>query len=449
MRLCKKIFDYVIITVSTGYQKNILNKEIELRKRENIIPLDTTYIVMKEKEKIGSGGAIFNIIKFFAKDKNFFNKNKVLLINSAGDSKRMILYADKGKVCTPTFNQITKNISSILFDDIMIEAEKIGEKIDEGMLIVSGDCVTLYDSFPNKKIENNTAISVKAEVEVGERHGVFIEEEGKLKETLQKKTIDELKTKKAIDKDNNINIDTGIIYFNSETIRDIKKIISTDNEIDEVKFNKIVNRNVKLNFYTEFIYPLSKDANEEEYLEQKGELDLNENLLYARKELWNILKNRDIDILNIKAGKFIHFGTVREFIEQAFNERQEKNIVINSKISKGVKLAEKNYIENSIIKGKCNIGENSIIIDSVISGCDIPSNVIVKTVKNKNAYITIIIGIDDDINEIWDYKIYTKCYNKKDSVESALKLYNNIKKSNYKNYVETTKFSIREILMNR
>lgn len=436
----QKVFDYIIITVSNKYQEKILNEKIESRKKENIIPLETKYLIIEENEKIGSGGAVLNIIKMFSKDEKFFAKNKVLLINSAGDSKRLILYADKGKVCTPTFRQITKNITSTVFDEIMVETKTIGEKMNPGMLVVSGDCTTLYKNFPSRKIENNTAISVRANVELGERHGVFIEEKGKLKETLQKNTIQELKNKNAVDKENSVNIDTGMIYFNLDTINVLQEIV-----MDEIEFKNIVNKNVRLNLYTDFIYPLSKDANKEIYLRQKAEIDINDQIINAKEKIWNALNKKDIDILKVIDGEFIHFGTVKEFIGQAFNKYKTDNIILNSVVSKDAKLKGKNYIENSILKGKCNIGKNSIIIDSVISDCDIPNDVIIKTIKNKQDYITIIFTLNDNPKELWEHKIYSKCNTQQEAVKTALELYKNAKEHNYNDCCNSEKLSIKEI----
>lgn len=379
-----KIFDYIIITVSSEFQQKILEIELENRKLNKLIPVDTKYIIIKENERIGSGGAIFNLIKIFYNDKSFFC-NKILLINSAGESTRQVLYADKGKVIIPTFNNKTnsKNNSenmktSILLDEILKETKEIGKNMDNGILIVSGDCTTIYKEFPNKVIKENTLISVKANMELGKNHGVFVIEQGKLKESLQKQSIEILRSKGAIDANNEISIDTGIIFFDTKTIYDISKIITKNNEIDEEIFKRIVNKNVKLNVYTDFIYPLSKTAQKEKYLSQKPELEINENLLFAREKLWEVLNNKIFNVLQIQ-GKFIHYGTVKEFIEHAFEKRQTENIIINSEISKDAKLMGKNYIENSKIIGKCRIGKNSIIVDSTIHDCDVPDDVIIKS----------------------------------------------------------------------
>lgn len=327
--------------------------------------------------------------------------------------------------------------------------------MNPGILIVSGDCMTEYNKIFSEKLINNTAISVKANVKIGERHGVFVVENGKLREALQKNTEQQLKKKKAVDS-NNVNIDTGIIYFNSNTLNKIKNIIFTDNKIDDKKAEKIINKNVRLNFYTDFIYPLSKTAKLEKYLEAKAEIDLNPQIIDVRKQLWDVLHEEELDVLEIEDGRFIHYGTVKEFIDKAFE------------------INKNNYIQNSIIS-KSTIGKNTIIMDSIVVNKNIPDNLIIKTIKIKeNKYTTIILGIEDNLKEIdykniklfnknigyklkeqniinennrslWECKLYTIEKNKEEAIDSALNLYYNLQNDNY-DILKENRLSIEEIL---
>lgn len=424
----KKIFDYIIITVSNQYQKEIIKEQIE--KRKKVLPEETQIKIIIETEKIGSGGALLRIIH------QIETKNKkILLINSAGESKRIVLYADKGKICTPTFDKP----DSIVFDEIIEETAEIGRKMDSGILIVSGDCTTIYKKIKSNYITNNTAISVLAPASTGERHGVFVTENGVIKKTLQKEKIDILQKENAVNADGQVKIDTGTIYYNEETI----------NKLKEVKFGN----DIIVNLYTDLMYPLSTEAQEDEYLNSKAEGKLTQELIELRKNIWNQIHNCTVNIEEIEDGKFIHYGTVSEFIKIAFKKTKAENIIINSTIYG--KLTKRCYIENSCIYPQTTIGENSIIIDSTVT-CDIPEDLIIKTIKIGEQYATIILGINDNIKEnnidklrlfsepigeflkrnnllneenctLWDCKIYTICDTKEEAVLKALELYKKVK----------------------
>ena len=397
----EKIFDNIIITVSNQYQKEYLNKQILQKKY--IIPADTKCEIVVEKKKLGSGGAILNIIK------NIDTKSKkILLINSAGKCKRMPLYADKGKICIPSFI----NEDSILLEEILNEASKIGKKIEDGILIVSGDCITQFEELDKNIYQNNTAFIVLADEKYGEKHGVFVTENKKLKKALQKESKEVLNSENAVDKNGNVKIDTGIIYFNQNTINSLRKIKFDDNII--------------LNAYTDFVYPLALEKSFDEYLKQKTENTGILKIIEKRKEIWNALENQTLDIEELHNGKFIHYGTVREFLEIASRKYEKDNIVINSiiygKLSKGC------YIENSTILNNCKVGENSIILDSIVD-LDVPKNILVKTIEHLDGYYTIVLENSKENESILDIKIKEISKDKKEACQKALRAYKKKKDS--------------------
>ena len=288
----KKIFDYIVITVASQFQKDFLKSKLIERKKD--LDNGTEYKIIIEKEKVGSGGALLKLVKEINT-----NQKKILLINSAGKSQRMPLYADRGKICSPTF----KNENSILLDEIFEEAMPIGEKMNTGILIVSGDCTTMYTKIDGNVFKNNTAFSVLADAKKGEKHGVFVVEDKKLKESLQKEKVGMLKLKNAIINQNKVNIDTGIIYFNEEMVEKLKKI----------EFNN----NVIINLYTDLIYPLCTESKLEKYLYQKSETEITKDLISVRKSIWNEINSNIIFIETLDNGEFVHYGTTEEFLEIA------------------------------------------------------------------------------------------------------------------------------------
>lgn len=220
----------------------------------------------------------------------------------------MPLYAKKGKICIPTFNGKNK----IVFDEIIEETMSIGKRMLPGILIVSGDCTTMYKKTNKNEIKENTAFSVLADVELGKRHGVFvINKEKILKEALQKETEEVLKRKRAVNEQNQVNIDTGMIYFNKNTLKDLKKIEFSNDVI--------------INLYTDLLNPLCLEVDFNKYLYQKAEVEISKELLKVRTEIWNRLNDKNLKIESLEDGKFIHYGTTEEFLKIA-KERTKMKI---------------------------------------------------------------------------------------------------------------------------
>lgn len=393
----KKVFDYVVIIVADQFQKKFLERKL-LERKEKLFN-GTKYKIEIEKEKVGSGGALIKLVRQIKKD-----GKKILVINSAGKSSRMPLYADKGKICIPTFSG--KN--TILFDEILEETINIGENMNSGILVVSGDCTINYKEVNNKVFKENKVFSVLTDAKIGERHGVFLtDNNAKVKNSLQKEKENVLREKGAIDKDNKVNIDTGMIYFNETMIEKLKKI-----DIDS---------NVIIDLYTDIMYPLCLEANLNKYLFQKSEMKINEKLVNSRKKIWKAISDETLELEKLKSGKFVHYGTTKEFLEIAFKKNNKTNIVLDSNV-KG-DLTKRCYIENSTILESAKIGENSVIIDSIV-GCSIPKNLIVKTLEENGKYYVEIYNLKDNSRCILGNKIHLLENDKERACSKAMKIYN-------------------------
>ena len=60
----------------------------------------------------------------------------------------------KGKICIPTFNGRNK----IVFDEIIEETMSIGKRMLPGILIVSGDCTTMYKKTNKNEIKRKYSV---------------------------------------------------------------------------------------------------------------------------------------------------------------------------------------------------------------------------------------------------------------------------------------------------
>lgn len=412
----EKIWDYIVFTVANNEQEKIykieLNKKIE--KRE--LPSSCEYLIVPDNKgkKIGSGGALINVIKTITEKEgsnNWINDKKILLINAGGEASRVLEYSILGKLFLPSFRKLENGKNADLIDDIIASCSIIGKKISQGILITTADIVLVFDKKKIiENIEESSVITVKETAIKGENHGVFISNANTntLEKFFQKESIIKLKTNNAIDENGNVDIDTGIAYLNSKFVNNIYKLISNKNKINIKKYNKYVNKNVTLNFYIDFLYALSNKITLKQYLNVTSEDKVNNKIKYCRRRIWDILKNTELKVVKIRDGKFIHFGTNKELKELLITKNNP------------------NYIENSIVKNSILKG-NDMIFNSYINNLEIPANVIIQTLPLKgNKYVTLIYPIDGNIkedNNFFKKKIYKLCNDKEESVKVALRTY--------------------------
>ena len=79
--------------------------------------------------------------------------------------------------------------SSTLFDEIIISMSEVAPRIKEGMVLLSGDCLLLFNPLKiDFSLNEAGCVTFKEKAEVGQRHGVFVSgEDGFVKKTLKKK----------------------------------------------------------------------------------------------------------------------------------------------------------------------------------------------------------------------------------------------------------------------
>jgi fucokinase len=412
-------WDYIILTASNENQAKNYLSQLQERYDAGFLPKKTKFKVIPDLngQRIGSGGATLSVIKYLFEEFNVnqFNGKKVLVIHSGGDSKRIPQYSALGKLFSPVPHQFENGRNSTLFDELMMVTSSIAPRIREGMLSLSGDVLPLFNPL---QIDYNgkdaAAISFKEDVSTGKNHGVFlVGENNEVKKFLHKHTEESLRAQGAVSKRGTVDIDTGAIIFSPDVIKALYSLISTNDKYDESKYLSLVNSNVRLSLYGDFLYPLASDSTLEDFYKEKAETCINEELITARERVWKALNKFNLKIIRLAPAKFIHFGTtneilklmncgVNEYSELGWSNKVGSSIgfniaCYNSVISEKATVGKNCYLENSYIHGDVKIGDNVLLSFIEIENANIPSNVVVHGLKQKDGkYVVRIFGVDDN-----------------------------------------------------
>ena len=197
--LTKKYFirwDYVILTASNEEQASAYQAQIDMRLAQGRLPEETVYKVLPDPEgkRVGSGGATFHVMKYISeqsKGEHCFQNKRILVIHSGGDSKRVPQYSACGKLFSPVPRELPDGRRSTLFDEFIIGMSGMPARFKEGMLILSGDVLLLFNPLQvDMAFRGAAAISVKENVETGKDHGVFLSDsEGNVGNFLHKQFL--------------------------------------------------------------------------------------------------------------------------------------------------------------------------------------------------------------------------------------------------------------------
>ena len=420
-------WDYIILTASDENQAAGYRSQIESRK--DFLPSGTHFAVIPDEGnvRVGSGGATLSVLRYIQKreierrgvqegalaEDEVFNGLRILVIHSGGDSKRVPAYSALGKLFSPVPHKLPNGRSSTLFDEFLIAMSSVPSRIREGMLLLSGDVLLLFNPLQiDFSGRGAAAVSFKENVETGKNHGVFLNsEDGNVKKFLHKQTVETLRQAGAVNANDCVDIDTGAVIFSAEVLKALYSLIST-----EEKYFKYVNDRVRLSLYGDFLYPLAEDSTLEAFFQEKPEGEFCPELTEARKAVWEALRPYRMKLLRLAPAKFIHFGTTREILklmnggvedykELEWSRKVNSSITgqtagYNSVLSDRAVIGEGCYLEDSFVHSRAVVGKGVILSYLDIHDEVIPDDVVLHGLKQKNGkFVCRIYGVEDNPKE--------------------------------------------------
>lgn len=423
--LTKKYFirwDYVILTASNEEQAAAFEGQIDMRLKQGRLPKETVYQVLPDPEgkRVGSGGATFHVMKYISeqsKEEHCFRNKRILVIHSGGDSKRVPQYSACGKLFSPVPRELPDGRRSTLFDEFIIGMSGMPARFKEGMLVLSGDVLLLFNPLQvDVAFRGAAAISVKEHVETGKDHGVFLSDsEGNVGNFLHKQSVEQLRALGAVNAQDAVDLDTGAILLGCELLESLFGLIGEKGKIVQERYDRFVNDKARISFYGDFLYPLASKATLEQYLKEKAEGEICRELLDCRREIWEAISPYSLKLLCLSPARFIHFGTTRELLGLLTEEIENYEFLdwrgqifgveenpsdcaySNSYIEKNTKIDASSYIEDSYIYEGTEVGKSCVIAAATLRGERIPDNTVLHGLKQKDgSFVIRVYGVNDN-----------------------------------------------------
>lgn len=426
--LTKKYFirwDYVILTASNEEQASAYQAQIDMRLAQGRLPEETVYKVLPDPEgkRVGSGGATFHVMKYISeqsKGEHCFQNKRILVIHSGGDSKRVPQYSACGKLFSPVPRELPDGRRSTLFDEFIIGMSGMPARFKEGMLILSGDVLLLFNPLQvDMAFRGAAAISVKENVETGKDHGVFLSDsEGNVGNFLHKQSVEQLRSLGAVNSQDAVDLDTGAILLDCDLLESLFELIGEKGQVVKEKYDRFVNDKARISFYGDFLYPLASKSSLEQYLKEKPEGEICQELLTCRHKIWEAISSYSLKLLCLSPARFIHFGTTKELLDllteeidnyefldwrgQIFGVEENPSACAysNSYIEKNTKIDASSYIEDSYIYEGTEVGKSCVIAAVTLRGEHIPDNTVLHGLKQKNgSFVIRAYSVNDNPKE--------------------------------------------------
>lgn len=439
-------WDYCVLTASNEEQARTYREQISIRRENHQLPEKCHYAVLSDPEgkRVGSGGATFNVLRYIAEQEraaggdqsadkvltggkprleNPFKGKRILVIHSGGDSKRVPQYSAVGKLFSPVPRELPDGRNSTLFDELIIGMSGVPSRIQEGMLVLSGDVLLLFNPLQIDAVSHGAmAVSIKERVEVGKDHGVYLNDGNNyVEQFLHKQSEERLRESGAVNHRDCVDLDTGAVLFGSDLLMSLYSLISTDGENDEKKFDEFVNERARISFYGDFLYPLAGAATLEQYYREAAEGEINDELLICRTKLWNALHEYSIKLMSFSPARFIHFGTTAELRRLVTAEVDEYSFLgwkRQTNSTGGGDAAEyaayNSYVGRSAVCGKGSYIESSYVLDCSVVG----EGAVVSGVHLRNAHVpadTVWHGL-----QLRDGSYVIRCYHVEDNPKGRM-----------------------------
>ncbi|MBC7293207.1 MAG: hypothetical protein H5T84_03700, partial [Thermoleophilia bacterium] len=147
--------------------------------------------------------------------REWWEGERVLVIHSGGDSRRLPEYSLAGKLFTPLPVKSPWSEISTVFDETMALSTGWVSRLGAGLVVASGDVVL---TFPPEMLdwerEGVCGVAMRQPAEVGTQHGVYVlDVTGRVYTFLQKPSLAEVRAAGGLLEDNTVAVDTGLIRF--------------------------------------------------------------------------------------------------------------------------------------------------------------------------------------------------------------------------------------------
>jgi galactokinase/mevalonate kinase-like predicted kinase len=338
-------WDRVVLTASDARQAAMYRRQLDLRRAGGLLPAGTRFEVLGDppERRIGSGGATLRVIAGLggvASDRvaeqaeaactlgsvgderprrgSAFPSERVLVIHSGGDSRRLPHCSAAGKLFARVPRVLPDGRASTLFDEFLVSLSGVARTLPSGVLVASGDVLLLFDHLQlDLHRPGASGVAIAAPAETGTQHGVYVVEGGgrrslQLRAFLHKPSLERLRSWGAIADDGMVPVDTGLVWFDAPTAGLLVDLAGQE-ALTPFCTDGGPPLEAGLNLYGDLLMPLVPSTTHEAYMADTSDGPLTAQLQAARTAIWERLRGVRFAVQRLQPAVFAHFGTTREY----------------------------------------------------------------------------------------------------------------------------------------
>ena len=433
-------WDIVVITASDKMQCETYEIQIQEKIRNKLIPSFCMYRIYPDPEgvKIGSGGATMRVLYQLRAEFGWeeLRKKRIMLVHAGGYSQRLPSLTAIGKLSI-SFPIGSGNELYQVLEGLMVSFYSFPMKMRSGVMLCACDIMFMFADESDWRLDCDGFVTLGnvVTVEEGVGHGV-LDFEGmpevwrehclggsqvylrNCHRFLHKYSADTLRTTGVV----HSNVGNEFVYQDSSYFMSWEaagKILAFYDANQPIQ--------CEIDAYGDFLKAAA--APNDDYIYDTGNVvQSTPQLIQTRKAVYDLCKSLSLRALVFNTGKYLHFGTSKEYIEYATdlsgNLLSESNeLFVGKSINKpfpyfnsvrvmasfldnssSLSIGRGSILEYCLVECDVRIGNNCFISHCHLpADTDVPNSTYMFTVvirdEGKAGYVTPVFGINDNLKK--------------------------------------------------
>ncbi|KAJ8598911.1 hypothetical protein CTAYLR_010231 [Chrysophaeum taylorii] len=398
--------------------------------------------------RIGSGGGTLNALTAVDRElpKGWVEETLVVIIHSGGDSRR----SPSQSVCGKAWSKLPRVVDGKLsapFDLLLEQLLALCGDSPVGCVVACSDVLLVLPEIGTLAGPGATGLAIRAPLEYGPEHGVYAIRDGEVRSFLQKASVPALRAAGAVEDDERVLLDSGVVFFDSKTTATMTSLGRSSLR----DATSLGNGSLRVELYSDVLRAFRGGGFEsfEEYEAMPAD---DPEPHRFRRVLWDALHETTLRAHVPAGADFRHLGTTREYVElmrepamrRVLGLRRRAKCEVDPDLGEGVVL-------NSIVRGT-HLGVDSVVEHSELeSGSVIGPRSLCSCVRGEvrlgadlmiqmlplldGRFVCVLFGMDDDmksaatfLNEptlvasLWTAKLFKPRDTPEAALEAAMRL---------------------------
>ncbi len=422
--------DWLVLTAANRRQARAFASQVAARADHGVLARAHGMLVVPDacEKRIGSGAATVLALVQLARQivvggkkarslAEIFAGERVLMVHSGGDSRRLPMYAAEGKIFASVPAQGAAARCATVFDMLLRDLASLAPREGGEVLIAAGDAVIGIARDPVRfDGEGVIGVAQRAGVERAVRHGVFVCARGgeEVAEFLQKPSEAELRTARAVANDGLALVDTGLMSFDAPAIAALLEGAGVQlARTGEITLRKggladLASRAElpSVDLYREILMALPAPATRADYLAACG-ADASVKPLGA---YFDAMRGVRFRVKTTSASEFLHIGSTREVLESLAGPKASCRVfgigadwpargdllVLDGMVGEQSKAGGRAVLDR-VALGEARLAGDNIVVGVDADVLELPRGVaLVGIPQEDDDTIHVACGIDDD-----------------------------------------------------